>query len=102
MSRRRACLAAGSLLLLALPSPTLAGPRVVRWMHLSTKTGDLQPPNAGDQQTSAAVADFDGDGVHQAEQECRGNDGPVPALRPHCRTVTSFYRCQPSRYSRLT
>ena len=64
MSRRRACLAAGSLLLLALPSPTLAGPRVVRWMHLSTKTGDLQPPNAGDQQTSAAVADFDGDGVN--------------------------------------
>jgi hypothetical protein len=64
MSRRRACLAAGFLLLLGLAPATLAGPRVVRWKHLSTKTGDLQPPNAGDQQTSAAVADFDGDGVN--------------------------------------
>jgi hypothetical protein len=37
--------------------------RHVSWRHLSTKTGDLAPPNAGDQQTSVAVADFDGDGV---------------------------------------
>jgi FG-GAP-like repeat len=38
--------------------------RHVRWRHLSTKTGDLDAPNGGDQQTSLAVADFDGDGVN--------------------------------------
>jgi hypothetical protein len=38
--------------------------RKVRWKHLSSASGDLVPPNAGDQQTSAAVADFDGDGVN--------------------------------------
>jgi sialidase-1 len=47
------------------PSPaTTAGPRVVQWKHLSTATGDLAVPNAGDQQTSLAVADFDGDGTN--------------------------------------
>ena len=39
-----------------------ADARHVSWKHLSTKTGDLQPPNAGRQQTSVAVGDFDGDG----------------------------------------
>jgi hypothetical protein len=38
--------------------------RHVTWRHLSTKTGDLQPPNAGQQQTSVAVGDFDGDRVN--------------------------------------
>jgi hypothetical protein len=47
------------------PAPAgAAGPRVVRWKHLSTATGDLAVPNAGDQQTSLAVADFDGDGTN--------------------------------------
>jgi hypothetical protein len=34
----------------------------VQWRHLSTKTGDLPSPNAGQQQTSATVFDFDRDG----------------------------------------
>jgi hypothetical protein len=38
--------------------------RHVSWRHLSTKGGDLPPPNAGRQQTSVAVGDFDGDGVN--------------------------------------
>ena len=56
--------AAGLLFGVTLGTPAWAGPRVVKWRHLSTKTGDLQPPNAGDQQASVAVGDFDGDGVN--------------------------------------
>jgi hypothetical protein len=41
----------------------VADARQVAWRHLSTKTGDLLPPNDGGEQTSLAVADFDGDGV---------------------------------------
>jgi hypothetical protein len=33
------------------------------WKHISSKTGDIEVPNQGDQQTSAAVADFDNDGL---------------------------------------
>jgi hypothetical protein len=36
----------------------------VSWEHLSSKTGDLEPPNSGKEQTSAAVADFDNDGIN--------------------------------------
>ena len=64
MSKRTAAVAAGLLFAVALGAPARAGPRAVKWKHLSTKTGDLQPPNAGDQQTSVAVGDFDGDGVN--------------------------------------
>ncbi len=32
------------------------------WQHLSTENGDLEPPNAGKQQTSSAIIDVDGDG----------------------------------------
>ncbi len=35
-----------------------------RWKHLSSATGDLPAPNAGKEQTSATVADFDNDGVN--------------------------------------
>jgi hypothetical protein len=34
------------------------------WRHLSSKNGDLQPPNPGTQQTAAVVADFDKDGIN--------------------------------------
>ncbi len=34
------------------------------WKHLSTASGDLEPPNSGKQQTSAAVFDIDRDGVN--------------------------------------
>ncbi len=33
------------------------------WQHISSKTGGIEVPNPGDQQTSAAVADFDNDGL---------------------------------------
>lgn len=36
----------------------------VEWKHLSTVTGDLQPPNSGKQQTASAVFDVDGDGIN--------------------------------------
>lgn len=34
------------------------------WKHLSSKMGDLEAPNAGNQQTSSIVLDMDGDGVN--------------------------------------
>jgi hypothetical protein len=36
----------------------------VKWEHLSTTTGSLEAPNSGKEQTSAAVADFDNDGIN--------------------------------------
>ncbi len=39
------------------------GDHLVVWKHLSSKNGDLPAPNAGDEQTSAVVADFDKDGI---------------------------------------
>jgi hypothetical protein len=36
----------------------------VAWKHLSTKNGDLPPPNPGTQQTSSIVLDVDKDGVN--------------------------------------
>jgi len=40
------------------------GDHPVVWKHLSSKNGDLPAPNAGDEQTSAVVADFDKDGIN--------------------------------------
>ncbi len=36
----------------------------VSWMHISSKTGAIEVPNSGKQQTSAAVADFNNDGIN--------------------------------------
>jgi len=36
----------------------------VEWKHLSSKTGDIEVPNNGSEQTSAAVADFNNDGIN--------------------------------------
>ena len=36
----------------------------VKWVHLSSKTGDIEVPNNGSEQTSAAVADFNNDGIN--------------------------------------
>jgi hypothetical protein len=33
----------------------------ISWVHLSSRNGDIEPPNSGKQQTSCAVADFDND-----------------------------------------
>jgi hypothetical protein len=35
-----------------------------RWELISSKNGSLEPPNPGKQQTSAAVGDFDNDGIN--------------------------------------
>ncbi len=35
-----------------------------QWKHLSTKTGDLEPPNSGKEQTSATVFDINKDGIN--------------------------------------
>lgn len=36
----------------------------VNWVHLSSRAGEIEVPNGGDQQTSAAVADFNNDGIN--------------------------------------
>ena len=36
----------------------------VSWEHISSKNGRIEAPNDGNQQTSAAVADFDNDGIN--------------------------------------
>ncbi len=36
----------------------------IKWKHLSTANGDLEVPNAGDQQTAALVLDVDKDGIN--------------------------------------
>lgn len=45
-------------------SPIVASPvGRLRWRHLSTVSGELPASGQGDQQTTAVVGDFDGDGV---------------------------------------
>ncbi|MBI1941334.1 MAG: VCBS repeat-containing protein [Acidobacteria bacterium] len=34
----------------------------IRWQHLTSKQGDLEAPNSGNQQTASLVLDIDGDG----------------------------------------
>lgn len=58
MSVRYPVLAAAALAVAAAQSGGVA------WKHLSTASGDLPVPNAGKQQTSAAVFDIDKDGVN--------------------------------------
>jgi hypothetical protein len=36
----------------------------INWVHISSSTGAIEVPNAGKQQTSCAVADFDNDGIN--------------------------------------
>jgi len=36
----------------------------VKWEHISSKTGEIDVPNRGRQQTSCAVADFNNDGIN--------------------------------------
>jgi hypothetical protein len=41
-----------------------AGSEALKWQHLSSTSGDLQTPFAGNQQTSSLVLDIDGNGVN--------------------------------------
>jgi len=36
----------------------------INWVHISSKTGGIETPFSGKEQTSAAVADFDNDGIN--------------------------------------
>lgn len=36
--------------------------RPISWQHISTVAGEIEPPNSGNQQTSSAIFDVDGDG----------------------------------------
>lgn len=54
-------LASVTILLVAGSPSSLAAD--IAWQRMSSTTGDLPPPNTGDQQTCNVVADFNGDGV---------------------------------------
>ena len=36
----------------------------INWVHISSKAGGIEAPNKGTEQTSAAVADFDKNGIN--------------------------------------
>jgi hypothetical protein len=49
----------------------------VKWDHISSKTGGIEAPNNGKEQTSSAVADFDNDGINDF---CISERTTAPAL----------------------
>jgi len=61
----------------------------VNWVHLSSRSGDLETPNKGKQQTSCAVADFDNDGINDF---CISERTAAPGLVWYRRTPTGWKR----------
>ncbi|MBW6500212.1 MAG: VCBS repeat-containing protein [Bacteroidales bacterium] len=61
----------------------------ITWVHLSSSNGDLEPPNAGKQQTSCAVADFDNDGINDF---CISERTTAPGLVWYQRTENGWKR----------
>jgi hypothetical protein len=63
---KRKILFPGELIVLFLLSSLLlvAKDDGVVWQHLSSRNGDIEPPNAGTEQTSCVVFDVDQDGVN--------------------------------------
>lgn len=59
------------------------------WKHLSTGNGDLEIPNPGNEQTSAAVADFDNDGMNDF---CISERTGAPALAWYRRSSGGWKR----------
>jgi len=59
------------------------------WVHISSKTGALVPPNAGKQQTSCTVADFDNDGINDF---CVSERTSAPGLVWYQRTENGWKR----------
>lgn len=59
------------------------------WIHISSKTGAIEVPNAGKQQTSAAVADFDNDGINDF---CISERTKAPGLVWYQRTPEGWKR----------
>jgi hypothetical protein len=65
------------LILLGLLTCSFSGFSQINWIHISSKTDALEAPNAGKEQTSAAVADFDNDGINDF---CISERTSAPAL----------------------
>lgn len=61
----------------------------ITWVHLSSSNDDLEPPNAGKQQTSCAVADFNNDGVNDF---CISERTSAPGLVWYQRTDNGWKR----------
>jgi hypothetical protein len=59
------------------------------WEHISSSTGALEVPNAGKQQTSAAVADFDNDGINDF---CISERTTAPGLVWYRRSIKGWKR----------
>jgi hypothetical protein len=61
----------------------------IKWEHISSKTGAIEVPNAGKQQTSAAVADFDNDGINDF---CISERTTAPGMVWYRRTPSGWKR----------
>jgi sugar phosphate isomerase/epimerase len=59
----------------------------VKWEHISSKAGGLDAPNSGKEQTSAAVADFDNDGINDF---CISERTSAPALVMYLRITDGW------------
>lgn len=59
----------------------------IKWEHLSSKTGAIEVPNRGKEQTSCAVADFDNDGINDF---CISERTSAPGLVWYKRTSTGW------------
>ena len=55
----------------------LKSQQTIKWEYHSSKTGDLEAPNTGGEQTSVAIADFDNDGINDF---CISERTQAPAL----------------------
>jgi hypothetical protein len=77
------------LTFIVLLTCTNLGTAQVSWVHISSKTGDLDVPNSGKQQTSAAVADFDNDGINDF---CITERTSAPSVVWYQRTKTGWKR----------
>jgi len=78
----------GLLLIIALLLNSLIFGQVT-WKHLSSKTGDIDIPNSGQQQTSCAVADFNNDGINDF---CISERTAAPGLVWYQRTENGWKR----------
>lgn len=61
----------------------------VTWVHISSRSGAIEVPNRGTQQTSAAVADFDNDGINDF---CISERTSAPGLVWYRRTPDGWKR----------
>jgi hypothetical protein len=64
-------------------------PAQVKWVHISSRDGGIEVPNQGKEQTSAAVADFDNDGINDF---CISERTSAPALVWYRRTENGWQR----------